>query len=284
MGTFAKIFIVVNLVLAVVFLGAASTLLGTAEDFKGKHDALLEKTTAEKKTLSDEIATLRADNNKYKGEKTTWLDRNEELETTIQREAETYKSLSEKFNVLVETNKQREESLKDLNDSLKKATAQNTVLEQQFTTAQADMRKAKDDADNLRSDCERLNVQVNNLKGNLAQAEKEMALVNADNAKMSSLLEQIKARVGTDVIAGIRNQAAVDALVARVDEKYNIVLISIGTDDELAIGDIMTVYRGDEYVGKLIIDKKGDDWASGHMDMGLTKSFPQQGDSASTRL
>ena len=46
----------------------------------------------------------------------------------------------------------------------------------------------------------------------------------------------------------------------------------------------MTVYRGNEYVGKLIIDKAGDDWASGHMDMGLTKTFPQQGDSASTRL
>jgi septal ring factor EnvC (AmiA/AmiB activator) len=284
MGTFAKIFIVVNLVLAVVFLGAASTLLGTAEDYKGKHDTLLKETDAQKKKMDDEIKSLRGDMSKYKAEKTQWMNRNEELETRIQRENETYKTLIAKFNVTIETNTKLEQDLAQLNGNLEKAMAQNTVLEQQFTTAQADMRKAKDDADNLRNDLEREKATCKNLAGNLAQAEKENTKVNADNATLSSWIEQIKARIGPAAIAGIRNQAAVSALVARVDEDLNIVLITIGSDDELVIGDIMTVYRGSEYVGKLIIDKRGDDWASGHMDLGLTKSFPQQGDSASTRL
>jgi hypothetical protein len=54
--------------------------------------------------------------------------------------------------------------------------------------------------------------------------------------------------------------------------------------ERLAVGAFMTVYRGNEYVGKLIIDKKGDDWASGHMDLDLTKNTPRKGDSASTLL
>jgi hypothetical protein len=37
MGTFAKIFIVVNLVLAVVVLGAGAALLGTAESWKARY-------------------------------------------------------------------------------------------------------------------------------------------------------------------------------------------------------------------------------------------------------
>lgn len=284
MGMFAKIFIVVNLVLAVVFLGAASTLLGTAEDYKGMHDKLLTETTAQKKKLNDEIAALQADNAKYKGEKTLWMNKNEELETRIQRDTVTYKNLTEKFNVAIETNSKYEESLRNLNGLLDKEKEQNKVLAGQNETALADMRSAKEDADNLRSDNERLMASVKNLQGNLAQVEKEMARVSDDNTKKASLLKQIEARLGADVVAGLRNQTAVDALVARVDEELNIVLITVGTDDELKIGDIMTVYRGNEYVGKLIIDKTGDDWASGHMDMGLTKTFPQQGDSASTRL
>mgnify|MGYP003573983990 CR=1 FL=1 len=284
MGMFAKIFIVVNLVLAVVFLGAASTLLGTAEDYKGQLDDLTVKTTAEKKKLNDEIAALQADNSKYKGEKTLWMNKNEELETRIPRDTVTYKNLTQKFNEAIATNSRYEESLRNLNGLLEAEKAQNKVLAGQCETALSDMRKAKEDADNLRSDNERLMASVKNLQGNLAQVEKEMARVTAENAEKSSWIEQIKRRLGAPALAGIKNMTAVDALVARVDEELNIVLITIGTDDELSIGDIMTVYRGGEYVGKLIIDKTGDDWASGHMDMDLTKSFPQQGDSASTRL
>jgi hypothetical protein len=284
MGMFAKIFIVVNLVLAVVFLGAASTLLGTAEDYKGKLDEVTKQTTAEKKKLNDEIAALQADNSKYKGEKTQWINDNEELQTRIQRNDKIFTNLTQKFNRAIETNSAYQKSLEKLNGLIETEKKQNGVLAKQCETALSDMRKAKEDADNLRSDNERLTASVKNLQGNLAQAEKEMTRVVADNAQKSSLLKQIEARLGANVISGLRNQAAVDAMVARVDEELNIVLITIGTDDELAVGDIMTVYRGNEYVGKLIIDKKGDDWASGHMDMGLTKTFPQQGDSASTKL
>jgi DNA repair exonuclease SbcCD ATPase subunit len=284
MGMFAKIFIVVNLVLAVVFLGAASTLLGTAEDYKGKLDEVTKQTTAEKKKLNDQIAEFQADNSKYKGEKTLWMNKNEELETRIQRDTVTYTNLTEKFNRAIETNSAYQKSLEGLNGLLENEKKQNGVLAKQCETALSDMRKAKDDADNLRSDNERLMASVKNLQGNLAQAEKENARVIAENAEKSSWIKQIQRRLGVAVTGGIKNMAAVDALVARVDEELNIVLITIGTDDELNIGDTMTVYRGNEYVGKLIIDKKGDDWASGHMDMGLTKTFPQQGDSASTKL
>ena len=42
--------------------------------------------------------------------------------------------------------------------------------------------------------------------------------------------------------------------------------------------------RGGEYVGVLVIDKVGPDWASGHMDQSKSKSFPQRGDDVATQL
>jgi len=62
------------------------------------------------------------------------------------------------------------------------------------------------------------------------------------------------------------------------------VLISVGEDDAVKQGYTMTVYRGGEYVGKLVIDKVGPDWASGHMDQGVSKSFPAKGDEVATQL
>jgi hypothetical protein len=125
------------------------------------------------------------------------------------------------------------------------------------------------------SECRKLRAEVQRLT---SEADRSAAKAR----EMTALVEQIRERLGADGFSYPSNGAPVDAVVSLVDEELNFVQISIGMDDELDIGEIMLVYRGNEYVGKLIIDKKGDDWASGHMD--LTKTFPKKGDSASSKL
>jgi hypothetical protein len=130
----------------------------------------------------------------------------------------------------------------------------------------------------LRAEVERLHADVERLTSKADRSAAELR-------EKSAWIEQIKRRLGSSVISGgPTNMASVDGLVTRVVEEFNFVGITIGKDAELAIGETMTVYRGNEYIGKLVIDKKGDDWASGHMDLKLTKTFPKKGDSASTRL
>jgi hypothetical protein len=77
---------------------------------------------------------------------------------------------------------------------------------------------------------------------------------------------------------------AVAGLVTGVDEDLNLVLISVGTEDGVAVGYVFRVFRGSEFVGTLIIDRVGPDWAAGHMKQSETKVFPRRGDDVATKL
>jgi hypothetical protein len=82
----------------------------------------------------------------------------------------------------------------------------------------------------------------------------------------------------------IKKMADVDTAITGVDEDMNIVLVAAGSDDGLRVGYFMIVYRGNEYVGRLVIDKVGPDWSSDHMVLDMTESAPRKGDRATTQL
>ena len=47
-------------------------------------------------------------------------------------------------------------------------------------------------------------------------------------------------------------------------------------------GLVFTVYRGADYVGRLLIDRVEDAWSEGHMDLPLTRDMPHVSDRAET--
>jgi cell division protein FtsB len=98
MGTFAKIFIVVNLVLAVVFLGAASTLLGTIEDWKGKWQDTDQLLKAEQEARKAEVKQLSEDVNSLKAQKTTLTNDNQRHLADEKERNEEWQALKEQFN------------------------------------------------------------------------------------------------------------------------------------------------------------------------------------------
>ena len=55
MSMFAKIMVIVNFILAVAFLAAAGTLLGAAEDYKGRFEKLQASSAADLKTKDEQI-------------------------------------------------------------------------------------------------------------------------------------------------------------------------------------------------------------------------------------
>jgi len=284
MGTFAKIFIVVNLVLAVVFLGAASSLLGTIEDYKGKwqesvkvHDDFVTTTKAKEKVYKDDIDSMKTKIGRLESEKS-------QLESDAKRNSEEWAAISKAYNLQTEEVKQMAAATADLQKNLDAANASIERLNTKYETALADTRAAKQSEDDLRNDLERVTQQMKRVQADLETCQKEKAAVVEDNQKKARLLAQASAIFGNDWIKNLKDMPAVSGQVTGVDEGLNIVLVSVGTDDEMEVGFTMTVYRGGEFIGQLIIDKVGEDWASGHMDRSLSKSFPVKGDQVATRL
>jgi small nuclear ribonucleoprotein (snRNP)-like protein len=157
-------------------------------------------------------------------------------------------------------------------------------LNAKYDKALADQRSAKQTSDDLRNDLERANGNIAQLEADLAATQKEKTELAEDNQKKANLIAMIAAKIGSAAIAEMENMPDIRGQVTGVDEDLNIVLVSVGVDDDVKVGFTMTVYRGGEYVGKLVIDKVGPDWASGHMDQGVSKSFPVKGDEVATQL
>ena len=292
MGTFAKIFIVVNLVLAVLFMGAAAALLGTAESWKKKYEESTFQEVASvnksvKKALDDRDAAITkatGERDKYQNDLMVEQRRATELDKKVAEKASEYTKIADKYNRISEDFNALQKSFAEMRDNTKEAFAENKKLQGQVDTALGEAADAKKDADNLRETLEREKGTTKQLQADLGASEKSNMMLTEEKNRLADVIAMVKEKFGADAIANLMVQEAVKATVVGVDADLNIVLISVGSEDKVQIGYTFTVYRGGQYIGKLVIDKVGPDWSSGHMDRGLTKEFPQRGDEAATQL
>ena len=72
--------------------------------------------------------------------------------------------------------------------------------------------------------------------------------------------------------------------VAAVDNDMNIVVLSIGRDDQVKPGYEFTIYRGTDYKAKVVINKVEKDYCSGYSRKELEAAPIEVGDEATTRF
>lgn len=292
MGTFAKIFIVVNLVLAVVFLGAASALLGTAESYKkqletGTYNEIAAANTNVKAELDNRAAArdkAASERDKYQSDLVVEQRRATELEKSLATKNGEFQQIVDKYNYAAETISNLSKSIDDIKADYRAAFEENKKLQGQVDQALAEAAQAKQDADDLRQTLEGVQGTNKQLQADVAASEKSNTMLTEEKNRLANVIAMVEQRFGADAIRDLMVQKAVKGTVVGVDADLNLVLLSVGKDDEVELGYTFTVYRGGKYIGKLVIDKVGPDWASGHMDKGLSKEFPQRGDEAATQL
>ncbi len=66
--------------------------------------------------------------------------------------------------------------------------------------------------------------------------------------------------------------------VSAVDDAENIVLAEFYGVGCIHQGTPLEVTRGSEYVGMMVVDTIGDDWAAGHMSILVSNGMPRVGD------
>jgi hypothetical protein len=91
-----------------------------------------------------------------------------------------------------------------------------------------------------------------------------------------------------------RNGLTPDSLVAHIPPKVEGVVlevsdkdlleISIGADDGLKIGHTLDVYRGNQYLGRIVIKKTNPDRAVGQVKKELQRGQIKRGDRVTTKF
>ncbi len=283
MGSFAKIFAVVNLVLAVVFLGAASALLGKVDEVQKNFDAHVKEAAQTETALKRQVNDEKDQRQKAEAQMGTDAKARAAAEASLERLGNENASLMGNLNTMKDEITKLSASAEQTRKDLDTERARNDKLNRDLETARRETLAAKQQQRNLDTSLGAANDKITSLNDQVAALE----MARADQAKVidekNNLLALVNSIYGKEWMNGIA-QTPITSAVSSVDNELNIVLIRVGRSDGVEPGHRFTVSRGKEYVGRLVIDKVGDNWASGHMMKDVSKDEPAAGDEVNSHL
>lgn len=281
MSVVARILIVLNLVLAVVFLGASATFLGQKESWKTKYETETAKLNDEIENLTTQVSAKESlfrqqeeKANNFKTQTAEITAKYEQADIDLQLFRENYNKLNADHNRLSETYKNALAQIDALRVDKNNLTAEKDA-------AMAEARQATDTGNNAVTEQKRLESELADTQDQIAALEKKIVELSKEIESAGVVLQAYKDKYGE--ISELVSAPALRAKVSAVDEKLNIVVLSIGKDDGVKPGFTFTVYRGDKYIGKVVVDDVQKDHCSGFSKKELQQGGIQVGDDARTR-
>lgn len=279
MSTVAKVFVVLNFLLAALFLGSAAATLGHSDHWKARHGTDtsrlqkdLDNEKGRSKALESELAKAQSDKNVADQ---SAAERKREAETLQTQNA----TLKEKFDSLLAAHAAATRALQ-----IAQATIDNT---QKLVTVLQDSRKT--DIDNLTKALDEKNSAVkmqNALEANLADATTQLKDALAKLSTTETALQRAKFQLEDWERrypgGGSSEQPYQTAKVLTADKASNIVVISIGSEDGVQVGFKYTVSRGNQYVATITIMSTQAKMAAGKVTLG--SGFPMPGDDVMTAM
>ena len=283
MSLFAKIMVVVNLILAVVFLASAGTVLNAMESWKVRHGD-------DTKKLNDDIVALEGQVEAQKKAK--------ETAQGAAAAAETAKvAAEEKLNVLQNSNDQvmahnakLEEQLQTLVNTQQDLQSTNSQLNTTIDDLRGQVARAEGEKRDANSQVETLTQTVARLEQEVADANAQVASQEAANVAQAEQLDQLNTTLAMykkefgPLPGGATMMKPLDAVIQAVDNANDIYILSVGSKDGVTEGYEFTVHRNGEYIATVVVDKVFSNHASARTKDGLKRKDAQAGDAASTIL
>jgi hypothetical protein len=254
----AKILIVLNLVLAVAVMGAAGAYLNSAENWKRQYNE-------SKASMEKEIAELRDRNSKTQSsldeanrKAAAAITAKDTAEVAAKQAADMNAVLQKKLDDLAASNQSTSGTLATLETGLKQAREQNDKLLAEKKTADDERRTAMEAKNAAETEQKRLQNELNNATAMLESADKAKVELAERNEALNTENRMYRERHGS---IGMPS-TPVKGMVLAADSKSDIYLISVGSKDQVKVGDELTVYRGDQFVAVVVVDKVFEDKAS----------------------
>jgi len=279
MSTVAKIFVVLNFVLAAVFLGSAAAFLGHHDNWKVKHAKDTADLTAKNNDLIKQVGELKSERDKLAGGVGLANKDRDEARSNADVLKTSYDTMKKSYDEL---------NASLANESKALQTAQSTIANGR--TLVDELQKERQTLiDSLTKAMEEKNAAIkmqNQLELNLEQlqqAQTDMAakLSTSDTALQRTTFELTSIKARLPGISGTE-QPFQQAKVLAADNNENIVVVSLGSEDGVKEGYKYTVSRGNQYVATVQITNVQAKQAAGKVLTGMSKSPVQPGDDAMT--
>ncbi|MEO6710130.1 MAG: hypothetical protein ABI054_03875 [Planctomycetota bacterium] len=284
MSAIGRIFLILNLVLAAVFLGFAANQLSqntnVSESLRNERSAH----EATKTTLNGTVSTLNTQVSQLKNDTSTLRDDRDQQKATSERNAQDLNHEKEVNAQLRGELTGIKESLNGYNTTIASLTTQKDTLVKEKEDAFAARDKAE--SEKTAADTARREAELGITKANANIADLEVAKTSAEKKAKSldSELQQLytvtkQPRIGTP-------QALVEGSVLSVDTSIapGLLAINKGSNDKVVRGTVFDVYSGSTYKGRAKVEVVHDGYCSALIILQAKGTQISQGDRVTTQL
>ncbi|MEE2883915.1 MAG: hypothetical protein VYD70_09370 [Planctomycetota bacterium] len=282
MSGLAKFFVVINLVLALFFLGVSATLFqsqknwkGAAESSKEEADNTLAKAEKMKEDLQGKIDVRQKNIDSLKmeteqlGTQVTQLhNSNGDLRKEGARLATRIDDMESRIAQKDEHIQDKDSNIGRLEDEISRLTTEIDAAGSAKKSAERLRNRALLDKEQLSQQNEALNKEITALREDFDNQKLLISRIVDSGIRLPDI--------------GVITAPPIDGMVVGVQE--GVVVLSVGKDDNVQIGYEFTIYDGNRFIGKVQVTKVLDDMS------GCTILFEEDGNriseghKASTRL
>lgn len=259
MSVFAKIFIVINLGLTLTLTGVMATMLAQKADHKRSYAQSVQELVTQRQSLKDARAQSDESTQRAKGE----LDRHDseikllkdriEANTQSKRQAEGRRvDLQKNIDIFTTDIKKLEKRKEDLSAELAK-------LDQRRRDATTRRDQAVAARDVALGSLDERKREIATLERSIASLVTFTKEFDDRRIEIESLLKQARSKgISVEKLAevvkkiGRQVTGTIDAVV---DERFGVFTIDIGSDAEVEEGHELIVSRGDNYIGKVVVEE-----------------------------
>ena len=287
MSALAKVFVVFVFMLSILFFGTSATLYLTREDWAKNYDEFKEEVTKSVDELKDRNETL-------KGERD---DLEDALRLVSEDELQKAGTIQKLRNELKGKNAQIANISATRDEAINAKTATDNVnasLVSQNTTLTGQLDQAHDKRDDAIDAQKVANAEKFRMKRDLDATTQELHQARVEHNTLSEKFDSlelaygaVEKKLGKDGIEAILSglvSPPIDALVVELDSNLNLVVLSVGSQDEVKEGVEFTIYREDKFVGKVRVSKVYENLAGARVLFTAEGSDIRQGDRATTRI
>lgn len=280
MSQVARVFVVLNLLLAVGFLFTAATFLAMNNDYKGKLAKEVEGRRADNAAKDAEITQLKAQISNLESLNRTLSDQKSSLEGTVTGNQSTIQSLESESK-----NKDSQLSLAQRNvaeaaNAVQTLNADKNRLTEALNAAHAEARQKDEAARKALAELENANGQIVSLQNTIGDQERSITSLKTKVSDQDMMI-QYAAGKGIDFSTLVLTPP-LHGTVVTADQ--NMAMLNLGSNAGVKIGFVFDIVRGDSYVGRVVVDQVYPNSSGGKITLKSGGRIPQAGDRATTAL
>lgn len=285
MSTMSKVFVILNLVLSLVLVGTNASILSKNDEYKKKFEDSETGRKNDKEAADKKLNDANGEKDRVNQENRGLQNQKSDLDSQLQAQ----KSISEQVR---NDNNQLRNSVESINGALKNVqnelgdlqTRNKALMDsnESLKKETADAKKAQMDAEEDRA---RVEGDLKRASDDVAEKERQIKTVSDERDNLKATIEALT-KLGVDVPALVGNNVPlIEGKVSAVGPNSTFVVLSVGQNEGVKVGFAFHVYRGSEYIGRVVVDNVLPDSATARVTFKNSKGAEFQAmDSATTRL